>query len=160
MPIVVRMAPNIEILYVMVYGPCLLSEMFAVATAPEHDPAHRPRMKLIIDCLYADLEIDTEGMRDGVSFIRDLDQTGFEMEPTATLTRNDMVAMFFSALDLMVNDQQEIRKSFKTLDEAIHWLGATEYTTAICQIQQELLGQARAEALAWLKPTASSLPPD
>ncbi|NUM44293.1 MAG: hypothetical protein HUU38_06260 [Anaerolineales bacterium] len=146
MSIIVRMLPDIEVLYVMVYGSCLLSEMFTLASAPEHDPANRPRMKLIIDYLHADLEIDTEGVQAGVTFLRDLDQTGFEMEPTAILTRNDGIAMFFNALDFLVNKKDDIRQVFKSLDEAIAWLDMTEHTQAIHQIHDELLAQVRAEA--------------
>ncbi len=149
MPIAVHMAPDIHILYTMVYGPCLLSELFQVARAPEHDPDNRPRMKLIIDCRRGDLDIDTEGVQSGLSFIRDLEKTGFEMEPTAILTGNDLVAMFFDGFGFALNDTTEIRKVFSSLEEAIAWLGVSQHAQAICKIQNDLLAQLRAETFSF-----------
>lgn len=143
MPFAIRLDTEIKIAYQLVYGHCLFSDMFKVAFEPQYNPANRPRMKIIIDNREGDLETDQDGMKMFIKFIKDVEKTGFEMEPTAFLTNRKSLAIFIKTLELLVDDDAEIRRVFSSLDEAIDWLGETENAPAIHRIHDELREELR-----------------
>jgi hypothetical protein len=145
MAFIFHVDPEFQITYLKIYQHCLLSDLAGVALSPMN--AKRPKARLMLfDFLDGDLEIELEAMKTFSTFIKDLDQSGFEMEPTAILTNNKLVASFFESFDLMVNAKDELRKAFSTLDEALTWFGMLEHAQAIHQIRAQLLEQLRTEA--------------
>ena len=127
----------------LVHGHMTFREFVGVASMPEYNPANRPRVKIIMDFRYSDMETDLEGMKMFVNFLQELEKTGFEMEPTAYLTTHKSLAIFLKALGLLVEDAAEIRRAFSSLEEAIVWLGETGNASAIRQIHDELLEEVQ-----------------
>jgi hypothetical protein len=79
-------------------------------------------------------------------FIKGLEQTNFEREPSAILTHNKPLDAFFRAFELIVDSKAEYVKMFGTLDEAIAWGGMQEHAYRIHEIRNQLLESLRAEA--------------
>jgi hypothetical protein len=146
MPFIFHVEPEIQVTYLKIYQHCLLSDLARVAASPVN--TERPRVKLMIfDFLDGELEIELEAMQAFTKFILDLDQAGFEMEPTAILTNDPLIASFFNTFDLIVNAQDGLRQVFATLDEALAWFKMLDHAERIHQIRSQLLERLRAETL-------------
>jgi hypothetical protein len=145
MPFIFHTDPEIQIAYLKTYQHVLLSDLARLAASPKNTA--RPRAKLMIfDFLDGDLEVDLDATHAFTRFIKGLEQTGFEREPSAVLTTSALLTSFFDAFELILDAKVEYRKVFSTLDEAIVWYGMQEYTHRIHAIHVQLLARLRAEA--------------
>lgn len=144
MPFIFHVDDEIQITYLKIYQHCLLSDLALLATSPRN--VTRPRAKLMIfDFLDGNLETDLDAMHTFTKFIKGLEQSNFEREPSAILTHNKLLDSFFGAFELIVDSKAEYVKIFDTLDEAIAWCGMQEHAYRIYEIQNQLLERLRAE---------------
>ena len=145
MPFIFHIDHEIQITYLKIYQHCLYSDLALLATSPKNNT--RPRVKLMIfDFLDGDLETDLDAMHTFTKFIKGLEQTNFEREPSAILTHNKLLDSFFGTCELIVDSKAEYVKVFGTLDEAIAWGGMQEHAYRIHEIRNQLLESLRAEA--------------
>ena len=145
MPFAYRLDTDIKIFYQLVYGHCTFSDLFSPSLKPELKPGVRPRVKFIIDSRLGDIETDEEGMKFFVKSMKELQKTGFQLEPAAFLTTKKGLAIFIRSLELIVDDDVELHQAFSTIDEALLWLGEMENSQAIYRIHDELLEELRSE---------------
>jgi len=145
MPFIFHIDPEIQLTYLKIYRHCLFGDLARLAASPKNTT--RPRAKLMIfDFLDGDLEIDLDATHAFTRFIKGLEQTNFEREPSAVLTNNELLASFFGTFELIVDSKAEYLAVFGTLDEAIAWYGMQEHTHRIHAIRDQLLERLRAEA--------------
>ena len=145
MPFIFHIDHEIQITYLKIYQHCLFSDLALLATSPKNTT--RPRVKLMIfDFLDGNLETELDAMHTFIKFIKGLEQSNFEREPSAILTHNERLDSFFGAFELIVDSKAEYVKMFGTLDEAIAWGGMQEHAYRIHEIRNQLLESLRAEA--------------
>jgi len=145
MPFTFHIDHEIQITYLKIYQHCLLGDLAVLATSQTNTT--RPRAKLMIfDFLDGDLETELDAMHTFTKFIKGLESSNFEREPSAILTHSHLLGSFFDAFELIVDSKAEYVKVFGTLDEAIAWRGMQEHASRIHEIHDQLLERLRAEA--------------
>lgn len=143
MPVFSRVDPELNMIYVMVYGCCTIADLFEHERQYRHTSERRPNMKIVVDFFLGDIDIDLQGIKSAVSYIHDLNDAGWELEPTAVLTHNRLIDSLNQAYELMVNDVKVKSKVFSSLKFALYWLDMSEFEERIAQIQACLVNEAR-----------------
>lgn len=140
MPYAYRLDRDLRIFYLVTYQHCTFSDIFSPSLDPETKPENRPRVKFIIDNTRGDLEVDTIGMDFFIKSMKELQKTGFQLEPTAFLTNEKGLEIFIKSLELLLGDDDTpMHQAFSSLAEALDWLDETENAQAIQQIRDTLL---------------------
>ena len=139
MTIAHRIEPDLDLLYLMVLGYCTVGDILDHVKMMDRDPNRRPGMKVVIDLMHADMDVDLHEVKTAVAHVQKLQQANWEMEPTAFLTRNRMLESLVHAFELMVNETIVNTKVFSSLPVALRWLGLAEYTDQITELQARLL---------------------
>lgn len=80
--------PDLNLLYTYIKGTVTLNELLQRQIENDRSPDRRPGMRIILDVLDGEMDVDLQSMKALVAYLRTLDRGGWEQEPTAVLSRS------------------------------------------------------------------------
>ncbi len=100
-------------------------------------------MRIIINLLDCDLEVDMKGIKNAISRNRELNSTGWELEKTAILTHNFLLETFSKTYELMAIDLPVKIKTFSSVEASLGWLDLFQHQAVVHNIDEELHRQLK-----------------
>ena len=104
MPICYKIDPQINLIFLMARGHCTASELFSFDAETWNHPLRKSNMRIMINLLDCDLDVDMKGIKNAISRNRELNSTGWELEKTAIVTHSFLLETFSKTYELMAND--------------------------------------------------------
>ena len=141
MPICYKIDPQINLIFLMARGHCTASELFSFDAETWNHPLRKSNMRIMINLLDCDLDVDMKGIKNAISRNRELNSTGWELEKTAIVTHSFLLETFSKTYELMANDLPVKIKVFHSVDASLGWLDLYQHQAIGHNIDEVLLQQ-------------------
>jgi hypothetical protein len=133
-----KIDPALNLIYYKGTKLCTGAELLKLERDAFQDPLRRPRMKIIVDVQFAELDTDLLDMRNLMARNKQLLREGHELEMTAVITNNKFFQTLGNVLQMLDEEIPLKLGIFHTLQDAIRWLGLYEAKEQIIQIRDVL----------------------
>lgn len=138
MPANYRIAPSLNLIVCVIHGYCTIPELLQMEREVFQDPLRHPNMKVLVDGFQSDLEIELTEIHALIKSRKDLNEGGWEMEPTLLLTHNRILETFSRTYELLAYDVPLKLKIAHDLADGLRWLELIEQKARIAEILAEL----------------------
>jgi hypothetical protein len=131
MPINYIIEPTFNLLYYAGTGLCTGAELLQAERAAFQDARRVPGMKIIIDVLSAELDLDLQDLKNAVELNKQLTKEGHNLEMTAVITNNRFFETLGDAFRLLGFELPIKLGVFNTVKDALRWLELSEHEEQI-----------------------------
>jgi hypothetical protein len=145
MPITYEIDPELELLYYAGIGQIKTAEIILAEQAVAADPRRLPNMKIIVDLLQAEVDLDLRDIYEGIRLNQRRVEKGKVLEATAVISTSRFSQTFADTFRLLSDGLPIKFCIFTTLPDAVRWLELSEHEEKIQTIQKELRHQLSAQ---------------
>ncbi len=137
MPVLYRIDPSLNLLYYAAFGTCTGVDFFQAERSAFQHELQSLGMQVIVDVRTAEVDFGTRDIRQAIALIKERRQQNYKFEKTAVLSLSSFAETFVKAYGVMSDSVVEIQ-IFRSTEEAVKWLGLSDFSAQILQIENSL----------------------
>ena len=138
MPVLYRIDPSLNLIYYAAFGICTGMDFFQAERSAFQHELSRAEMQVIIDVSTAkEVDFGLLDIRQAIAFMKERKLQNYKFEKTAVISLSSFAETFVKAYGLLSEAAIEI-VVFRSMEEAVKWLGLSESIAQILQIKNSL----------------------